>query len=119
MEEEKINDCIFCKIAKKEIKVDILEENDNFIAFPDANPITGGHTLIIPKKHFLNILDLPSSLGTELLSIIKKVSEEKLKEGFEGFNIFMNNLPEAGQVVMHAHIHIIPRKKGDGIKFKL
>ena len=109
--------CIFCKIARKEVKVEIIEESRNFLAFPDKNPKTEGHTLIIPKKHFVNILDLPSGLGEELLDIVKKVAEKKLKEGAGGFNLIMNNFPAAGQVVMHAHLHLIPRKTGEKADF--
>lgn len=108
------DDCIFCKIARGEIKTEKVEESENFYAFPDAHPRTRGHTLIIPKKHFVNFLDLPSDLGSELSSIIKKVAEKRLKQGSKGFNIVMNNFSDAGQAVMHAHIHIIPRVKGDG-----
>jgi len=110
-----MEDCIFCKIANKEVEADkIIYENDNFVAFPDANQQTEGHTLIVPKKHFVNCLDLPSSLGGELLDAIKAVAEIRLKEGAEGFNIIQNNGGCAGQVVMHAHFHLLPRKKGDG-----
>jgi len=116
---KKEKDCIFCKIANKEIKVKIIYENDNFMAFPDINPRVKGHTLIIPKKHFINILDLPKILGNELLDAIKNVASIKLKEGFEGFNIIQNNFPVAGQIVMHAHFHLIPRKKGDGFKLEI
>lgn len=109
-------DCVFCRIAEGKLEVDRIEESKNFLAFPDKNPRTKGHTLIIPKKHFVNILDLPSALGSELIDIIKRVAEKKLREGATGFNLGMNNFPDAGQVVMHAHIHLIPRKKGDGFK---
>lgn len=108
--------CIFCKIVKGEIKQDFEEESENFVAFLDVNPQTPGHTLIVPKKHFTNILDLPSDLGKELLEIIKKVANKRLKEGADGFNVTMNNFPAAQQLVMHSHVHILPRKKGDNIK---
>ena len=111
----KDKDCIFCKIAKKEIKVDVIYENKNFIAFPDANPRVEGHTLIIPKKHFINMMDLPDSLGKDLIDVIKKVADKKLKSGFDGFNILQNNFPSAGQIVMHAHFHLLPRKNRDGV----
>lgn len=111
------NNCIFCKIARGEIKVEIVEETKNFLAFPDKNPMTLGHTLIIPKKHFVNILDLPENLGNELLKLIKKISEKRIKEGAEGINLLMRNGKVAGQEVDHAHIHIVPRRKGDGVKF--
>ena len=114
MVEEK--QCIFCKIENKKKEVKIIEETKNFIAFPDANPLGEGHTLIVPKKHFVNLMDLPSDLGGELLDIIKKIAEKKLREGFEGFNLLINNFSAAGQVVMHSHFHLIPRKKGDEVK---
>ena len=70
MEENK-EDCIFCKIAKKEIKTNIVYEDDNFIAFLDVNPRAEGHTLIIPKKHYKTLLDMPNTLGNELIEAIK------------------------------------------------
>lgn len=108
-----MNDCIFCKIARKEISAEIFYESDNFIAFLDANPCSKGHTLIIPKKHFFNLIELPAILGNELLDVIKKVAEMRFKDGAEGFNVIVNNGKEAGQVVMHLHVHVIPRKKGE------
>ncbi len=110
-------DCIFCKIAKKEAKSEIISESNNFIAFRDVNPKVEGHTLVIPKKHFVTLLDIPNNLGSEMLEFTKEVSfglmEKKLGDGF---NIVMNNLEVAGQVVGHAHLHILPRNEGDGLK---
>jgi len=116
MEKEKKEECIFCKIARREIKQEIIEETDNFMAFPDANPRTKGHTLVIPKRHFVNLLDMPASLGNELLDVVKKIADKRIREGAEGFNIVVNNFPVAGQVVMHAHVHILPRYKRDDFK---
>jgi len=112
------NNCIFCKIIKREIKAEIIEESNSFIAVKDAKPVTNGHTLIIPKKHLVTLLDIPDKMGEELLNFKKKVAGKLIdtKKG-DGFNIIMNNLQCAGQAVMHAHLHIIPRKDGDGIKF--
>lgn len=110
-----MENCIFCKIARGEIPSKIVYESENFLAFLDVHPVTRGHTLIIPKKHFVNFLDLPSSLGQELCDVIKKVAEISFKNGAEGFNILMRNGKSAGQEVSHAHFHIVPRKKGDGI----
>jgi len=109
--------CIFCKIARKEIKSEIVYESENFIAFPDANPKAEGHTLIIPKKHFTNIIDLPCSLGSELIDMIKKVAEIRFKQGAEGFNLINNCGQSAGQAVMHVHFHLLPRKKGKRVDF--
>lgn len=109
--------CIFCKIAKKEISTEFIDETNNFIAILDANPKTYGHILIIPKKHFVTILDIPNTLAQEMLRLIKSVSSKILeKKQGDGFNIIMNNLAPAGQVIFHAHIHIIPRKEGDNLR---
>ena len=110
-------DCIFCKIVKGEIESKKVYEDDNFIGVLDVNPKTEGHTLIIPKKHFKTILDMPDSLGNEMLEAIKKVALKMIDEGkAEGFNLIVNTYEIAGQLVPHAHIHILPRKKGDGFK---
>ncbi len=109
------SDCIFCKIASGEISAKIIYENDNFFSIPDANPKVNGHSLIISKKHFETILDMPNSLCPELLDCIKKTALKLMKENnAEGFNIINNNFEVAQQVVKHVHFHIIPRKKNDG-----
>ena len=113
----KDKNCIFCKIAKREISADFLEETNNFIAVLDTHPKAPGHVLVIPKKHYITILDVPNKLSEEMLKLIKKAASKILeKKQGDGFNILMNNLPPANQAVMHAHIHIIPRKEGDGLK---
>ncbi len=109
--------CVFCKISKGLVKSDFLAESDNFYAILDKNPKSRGHALIISKKHYVTILDIPNKLSEEMISIAKKVSSEIMdKKLGDGFNIVMNNLSPAGQVVMHAHIHIIPRKEDDGLR---
>lgn len=112
-----MSDCIFCKIAKNEIPANKIYENDNFFSVFDANPRVKGHSLVISKRHFKNLLDMPSTLGTELLDCIKKTAIKLVEENMaEGFNVLNNNMEVAGQVVKHFHVHILPRKKGDGIK---
>ena len=116
----KNEDCVFCKIAQKNLKSNILMESNNFIAFYDIYPKAEGHTLIVPKSHFVTLFDIPDKLGEELLSFTKKASSFLLDEKFgDGFNIVMNNLEPAGQVVKHAYFQIIPRKEGDGLKSTL
>ncbi|MEK6889108.1 MAG: HIT domain-containing protein [Nanoarchaeota archaeon] len=113
-----MDNCVFCKIVGGKIKSEKIGESDNFIAIKDAHPAVEGHTLIIPKKHMVTLLDIPNKLGNELLEFEKKIAGKLMedKKG-DGFNIIMNNLSCAGQVVMHAHIHVIPRKEEDGIRF--
>ena len=114
----KDKNCIFCKIARKEAKAQFISETNNFIAILDANPKSEGHALIIPKKHYVTLLDIPNTLAKEMLELIKLISSKILeKKQGDGFNVIMNNLAPAGQVVMHAHIHIIPRKESDGLRY--
>ena len=116
MKEKDNKECIFCKIIRGEINSEKVYEDENFLGILDTSPKAEGHTLIIPKKHFRNLLDLPVSLGNELLEAIKKVSLKLVKEGkADGFNVISNNEKVAGQLVFHLHIHIIPRKKEDGL----
>ncbi|MBU1129304.1 MAG: HIT domain-containing protein [Nanoarchaeota archaeon] len=113
-------DCVFCKIVKGEVPCEKIWEDDNFISVFDAHPEVEGHSLIISKKHFETVLDLPSSLGTELLDCIKKTSLKLIeKYKAEGFNIINNNFGAGQQVVKHFHVHVLPRKKGDGLRLKL
>ncbi|MFH1503446.1 MAG: HIT domain-containing protein [Candidatus Diapherotrites archaeon] len=108
-----MGDCVFCKIADRRIPSEKIYENDNFFSIPDANQQIEGHSLVISKKHFETFLDLPNTLGTELLDCIKKTVLKLIeKHKSEGFNIVNNNFECAGQVVKHFHLHILPRKKG-------
>jgi histidine triad (HIT) family protein len=117
---DKENECIFCKIARKEVPSEIILETRNFIAVPDIRPRVKGHTLIITKKHYSTLIDMPESLGSELLDVVKKLFEKKAKEeGAEGFNLVVNNFPAAGQIIHHVHFHLLPRKSRDGKKMDL
>ncbi len=108
-------DCVFCKISKGRNR-EFVAESENFFAVRDAKPRAKGHTLVIPKKHYVTLLELPQGLGDELVTISKEVAENLMDEGLgTGFNVLMNNFPSGGQVVMHAHVHIVPRNEGDGL----
>jgi histidine triad (HIT) family protein len=108
-------DCIFCKIIKREIPADVVYEDENVLAFLDITPINPGHVLLIPKEHYENLYDLPDKELTQLAPIIKKLAIAiKKGVGAEGINIGMNNERPAGQLVSHAHFHIMPRFSNDG-----
>jgi histidine triad (HIT) family protein len=111
-----MTDCLFCKIVEGEIPSLKIAESTNLLAFLDINPSSDGHTLIVPKKHSTNLLDLPEYSGNELLEFSQRVGNAVIAAtGAEGFNFVLNNGPAAGQVVFHTHFHIIPRRPGDGI----
>jgi histidine triad (HIT) family protein len=100
-----------------EIETEKIMETDNFFAVKDKSPISKGHSLIISKKHYENILHFPSILGNELTALIKDLYIKLSKEtSSEGFNLIQNNFQAAGQAINHIHFHIIPRKQNDGVK---
>jgi len=105
--------CIFCKIANKEEKAYVVYESENVIAFLDINPVSKGHTLVVPKQHYENVLELPSEIAKDLHEAIKAVCEKLKVFKPDGFNIITNIGRQAGQVIMHAHIHVIPRYEGE------
>jgi histidine triad (HIT) family protein len=115
----KDDECIFCQIVEKKIPSQILFENDTNLAFLDIFPVSRGHTIVIPKKHYNNLEDIPVTELAEVFGIVKKISGliyRKLK--IDGYNILQNNFRAAGQVINHFHVHIIPRSIEDG-KFRL
>jgi len=110
-----MGDCIFCKIANGEIESRKIFESDNFFAIKDVNPKVEGHSLVIPKKHYETLLDMPPTLYGEFLESAKEVALKLIEETkAEGFNLVINNKKVAGQLVPHVHLHVFPRKKGDG-----
>lgn len=110
-------ECIFCKIIKGEIPTKKVYADDKFIGILDISPRAEGHTLLIPKDHFSDLLSTPASLAGEMQDAIKNICFDLVKKGkAEGFNFIINNGEVAGQVVHHLHVHIIPRKKDDGLK---
>ena len=110
-------DCIFCKIIKEEIPCAKVYENDEVLAFLDISPVNKGHVLVLPKKHFENIENLPDEILCEIARTIKKLSKAALKAvGADSFNLGLNNGKNAGQLVQHVHFHIMPRFENDGYK---
>ena len=111
-----MENCIFCKIVKKEIHSKIVYEDKYSLAFLDVNPVNLGHTLVITKKHLETINEISDKELNELIKIVKKISDAILKNS-EGLNVMQNNKKSAGQLVPHLHFHLIPRYFGDGHKF--
>lgn len=109
--------CVFCKIVAGEIPSHKVYEDDDTLAFLDIAPVSCGHILVIPKKHFQNMEDIPEDELSKLIKAVKKVGRA-IKDGLAvaGYNANVNNDPAAGQVIPHIHFHIIPRTEGDGLK---
>ncbi len=106
-------DCIFCKIINGEIPSYTVYEDDVVKVFLDIEPNTNGHMLIIPKKHYTNIVDLDSETMSHIFDVQKKMYHlVKEKLGAEGATFAQNN--DLGQEVKHYHMHLIPRYQNDG-----
>lgn len=108
-----MEDCIFCKIIKKEIPSNIVYEDDEIIAFRDINPVAPVHILVIPKKHIESLLDLKEEdelLVGKIYSVINKIAkQEQIAE--KGFRVVVNCGEDGGQEVKHLHYHILGGKK--------
>jgi histidine triad (HIT) family protein len=105
-----MKDCIFCKIVKGEVPSQKIYEDNDLVAFLDANPLSKGHMLVVPKKHYKNLLEIPDELLSRIHLATKKLTKA-ISDAFnvEEFNILQNNGRSAGQTVFHYHVHIIPR----------
>ena len=116
----KEDNCIFCKLANKDIPTNIIYEDDRFTVILDASPATKGHALILPKNHAANIYELPDEDASAVFVLAKKLAT-KMTEILhcDGFNIVQNNGEVAGQTVFHFHMHLIPRYLNDGNQDKL
>ncbi len=113
----KEENCIFCKIVKREIPAHIIYEDDNFLAFLDINPESPGHTQVIPKNHFRWVWDLPSGRQAlpnagEYFEVVKKIAKAQEK----AFNTDFIISKIVGDEIPHAHIWVFPNSKVQGDK---
>lgn len=112
-----MEECIFCKIVRADIPSYKVYEDDYTLAFLDIAPVSKGHTLVIPKKHYVNFEDIPEEELSAVIKTVKRVGR-MLKENFGvvGYNMQVNNDSIAGQIIPHIHFHLIPREEGDGLE---
>ncbi|MCM8536795.1 MAG: HIT family protein [Lentisphaeraceae bacterium] len=110
-----MSDCIFCKIVNDEIPAKKLYKDEHVIAFLDIAPITKGHTLVIPKVHQESISAVPAEYQQKMMHVSSQIGKAFVRTGeYDGFNLHLNNGQCAGQVVPHAHMHVVPRIGTDG-----
>ena len=108
-------DCLFCKIASGEIPSYKIFEDDFTLAFLDINPVSRGHTVVIPKIHIGNFTEMKPDDAGLLFASVNKVAKILLGSlDAPAANIGLNNGEIAGQAVPHVHVHIIPRYENDG-----
>jgi len=105
-------DCIFCKIAKKEISSKIIAETKKSIAFLDAFPLSRGHTLVIPKCHYEKVQDMTDMDSTDLFNTVHKVIS-KVDKLTGATLLAIHNGKDSGQEIPHVHVHLIPRQSSD------
>ncbi len=110
--------CIFCDIINGKAKSYKIYENKSTLAFLDIYPISYGHILVIPKKHYENIYSMDNEILTEVIKTVKTVTELlKEKLGINDVNIINSNGRIANQTVFHYHMHVIPRRENDNLDF--
>lgn len=108
--------CVFCKIINQELPSNVIYENENLIAILDIDPISEGHTLVIPKIHVDKMYEVPDNILKNVIIMIKKIV---LAMDILNFNILQNNGEIAYQALHHVHWHIIPKRNEDeGLKIE-
>ena len=112
--------CIFCMIANHEINSSVIYEDDKVMAFLDLSQVTKGHTLVIPKKHYKNVLECDTEDLKHVIEVTQMLAQRIMERcNAKGVNILNNCNEAAGQTVMHMHFHIIPRySESDALEIK-
>lgn len=111
-------DCIFCKIIKGEIPSTKVFEDEKTLAFFDINPLTKGHTLVVPKGHYEDVFNIPIEDLKFVIANAKNIAKNlKNSLGASGVNLVNASGEVAGQSVLHFHIHVIPRYYDDKLEF--
>ena len=114
-----MEDCIFCKIINGKIPAAKVYEDGSIVSFLDIMPANKGHCLVVPKNHAASLMEMDEEDLIAAMKAAKKVARAlSLSFGNGSFNIVMNNGKEAGQLVNHAHIHLIPRFQKDRLRLK-
>lgn len=108
-------DCVFCRIIRGEIKAYTVYEDADVISFLDASPLFPGHVLVCPKQHIATMLDLPEDLYGPMMKATKLIAAA-VQAGLEAEGSFVAVNNTISQSVPHLHMHVVPRKKGDGLK---
>ncbi|KAI5679911.1 hypothetical protein M9H77_01138 [Catharanthus roseus] len=107
-------ECVFCKIVRGQAPALKVYEDDVCLCILDSNPLSHGHSLIIPKRHFSTLEETPPAIVAAMCSKVPLISKAVMEAtGSDSFNLLVNNGAAAGQVIFHTHVHIIPRKASD------
>lgn len=111
----KDTDCLFCKIIAGEVPSYKIYEDEYTYAFLDIKPVNPGHTLVIPKTHYVNVFDAPKEIWEKVMGAAHTVANAMhVGMPVADINITTNNGAHSGQVVFHSHVHVMPRYENDG-----
>jgi histidine triad (HIT) family protein len=110
--------CIFCQIVAGDADVTLLYEDDTLVVFLDINPVTLGHTLVVPRAHMPALSDVDLRTGAHMFNVAQRMAKALRASGLrcEGVNLFYADGEAAFQEVFHAHLHVFPRYDGDGFR---
>ena len=113
-----MDSCVFCKIINNEIPSAKIYEDDLVLAFLDLGPINYGHALVIPKEHHESSSTIPEATAGRMFKVGSRIGVAlKRKLDYDAFNLHLADGSAAGQVVMHAHLHVVPRGVEDGFRW--
>jgi histidine triad (HIT) family protein len=107
--------CIFCRIVAGEIPAEVVARGDGYLAFLDVTPLADGHVLVVPTAHVATIEELPPGDADALFRAVTRLAAPvRAAVGAAGSTVGINNGPATGQTIPHVHVHIVPRREGDG-----
>lgn len=111
--------CVFCAVVAGDAPAVRIFEDDDYLALLDIRPFTRGHTLVIPKQHFVDLTDTPASTLAGMLTIGQRIGRAARTSGLhaDGNNLVINDGRAAFQSVFHIHLHVVPRRDGDKLSF--
>jgi histidine triad (HIT) family protein len=109
------DDCVFCRIVTGELDAHVVERDANVVAFLDRSPLFVGHTLVVPTRHVVTLTDLPTDEIGPFFSHVQRIAGAVVSAlGADGTFVANNNI--VSQSVAHLHVHVVPRRRGDGLR---
>jgi histidine triad (HIT) family protein len=115
------SDCLLCRLARREVEISMVYENERTVVFMDIQPVLRGHMLVVPRAHAPYLADLDPEDGAEVFKAGQRAAAALRNSSLrcEGVNFFLADGEAAGQEVFHVHLHVIPRYAGDGFGLRL
>ncbi len=111
-----MSECVFCAIVAGQAPASVVYEDEQVLAFMDIRPVTSGHLLVIPRRHAADLAELDPETGGRIFQVAMGLAAAVRRSGVpcEGVNLYLADGVAAGQDVLHVHLHVVPRYRGDG-----